>query len=43
VVAHPAEAEWRERAMSVLDYDLHVWLYENNPSGIFAPFNPDVV
>ena len=24
-------------------YDLHVWLYEPNPSGMFAPFNPNVV
>ncbi len=24
-------------------YDLHVWLYKENPSGMFAPFNPDVV
>ena len=24
-------------------YDLHVWLYKDNPSGMFAPFNPDVV
>lgn len=23
-------------------YDLHVWVYESNPSGTFAPFNPDV-
>ena len=21
-------------------YDLHVWLYEANPSGVFAPWNP---
>lgn len=21
-------------------YDLHVWVYETNPSGMFAPFNP---
>ena len=21
-------------------YDLHVWLYADNPSGLFAPFNP---
>jgi hypothetical protein len=21
-------------------YDLHVWLWENNPDGLFAPFNP---
>ena len=23
-------------------YSLHVWLYKNNPSGLFAPFNPTV-
>src|SRR5262249_27665462 len=23
-------------------YDLHVWVWQGNPSGIFAPFNPDV-
>lgn len=23
-------------------YDLHVWLWQANPSGIFAPFNPNV-
>ena len=23
-------------------YDLHVWLYRDNPGGIFAQFNPDV-
>lgn len=23
-------------------WSLHVWLYETNPAGIFAPFNPDV-
>jgi hypothetical protein len=21
-------------------YDLHVWLFEDNPAGMFAPFNP---
>jgi hypothetical protein len=21
-------------------YDQHVWLFETNPSGLFAPFNP---
>jgi hypothetical protein len=21
-------------------YDLHVWIWETNPSGLFAPFNP---
>jgi hypothetical protein len=23
-------------------YDLHVWIWQSNPSGIFAPFNPNV-
>ncbi len=23
-------------------YDRHVWVYRDNPSGVFAPFNPDV-
>jgi len=23
-------------------WSLHVWLYENNPSGLFAPFNPNI-
>jgi hypothetical protein len=23
-------------------YSLHVWLYESNPNGMFAPFNPNV-
>jgi len=23
-------------------YDLHVWLWEDNPSGLFAPFNPAI-
>ena len=23
-------------------YDLHVWVWQANPAGIFAPFNPNV-
>jgi hypothetical protein len=23
-------------------YELHMWLYRDNPNGMFAPFNPDV-
>jgi len=23
-------------------YSLHVWLYENNPNGLFTPYNPNV-
>jgi hypothetical protein len=25
-----------------IHYDLHVWLWKANPSGLFAPYNPDV-
>ena len=23
-------------------YDRHVWIYRENPNGVFAPFNPKV-
>ena len=23
-------------------YDLHVWLFDSNPDGVFAPWNPSV-
>jgi len=25
-----------------IHYDLHVWLWQDNPNGMFAPHNPDV-
>jgi hypothetical protein len=25
-----------------IHYDLHVWLWKSNPSGVFAPWNPNV-
>lgn len=25
-----------------IHYDLHVWLWANNPAGLFAPFNPNL-
>ena len=28
--------------LPVSHWSLHVWLYENNPSGLFAPFNPNI-
>jgi hypothetical protein len=28
--------------LPVPHWTLHVWLYENNPSGMFKPFNPNV-
>jgi hypothetical protein len=24
-----------------IHYDLHVWLWKHNPSGLYAPWNPD--
>lgn len=29
-------------AQMPIHYDLHVWLYTSNPSGMFAPWNPAV-
>jgi hypothetical protein len=29
-------------AAGVPHYSLHVWVHKDNPSGVFAPFNPDV-
>ena len=29
-------------AQMPVHYDLHVWLYQRNPSGTFAPWNPHV-
>jgi hypothetical protein len=28
--------------MPMPHWTLHVWAYEHNPSGLFAPFNPNV-
>ena len=28
--------------LPVPHWSLHVWLYENNPSGMFVPFNPNI-
>ncbi len=33
--------EAREAHMFEPHYDLHVWLYRDNPNGTFAPFNPN--
>jgi len=27
---------------SLHHYDLHVWLWKNNPAGVFSPTNPDI-
>ena len=34
---HPDEAHWFEP-----HFDRHVWIYRENPAGVFAPFNPRV-
>ena len=34
---HADEAHWFEP-----HYDRHVWIYRENPNGVFAPFNPTV-
>lgn len=31
-----------EAHMFAPHYDRHVWLYRDNPNGVFAPFNPNV-
>ena len=31
----------RPLAGEPLHYDLHVWLWKHNPSGLYAPWNPD--
>lgn len=41
---HPFDFEGVPPLMAegVPHWSLHVWLYKHNPSGIFAPFNPNV-
>ncbi len=43
LMGHPFEGpmEGHEAGMPV-HYDLHVWLYRNNPAGELASWNPDV-
>jgi hypothetical protein len=38
----PATAEVDEAHMFEPHYELHVWLYEPNPTGIFSPYNTSV-
>lgn len=37
---HRAPAEWH--GIPFAHYDLHAWVWQNNPSGMFFPFNPTV-
>ena len=38
---HRAEGDIRH-GIPFPHYDLHVWVWQNNPSGMFAHFNPTV-
>jgi hypothetical protein len=38
----PMEGHHPLMPASVAHYDLHVWLFKNNPEGMFAPTNPAV-
>lgn len=39
---NPATTDVDEAHGFVPHYELHVWLYRDNPNGMFAPFNSDV-
>src|SRR5687767_8502746 len=41
-IDNPATADVDEAHMFEPHYELHIWLYEENPAGIFAPYNPRV-
>jgi hypothetical protein len=41
-VDDPATPEVDEAHMFDPHYELHVWLYVENPAGVFAPYNPSV-
>jgi hypothetical protein len=36
MLAHPGEG-WMQ-----IHYDLHAWIWKDNPNGVFAQYNPDV-
>jgi hypothetical protein len=42
MVDDPATAEIDEAHMFAPHYDRHVWIYRENPNGVFAQFNPAV-
>jgi hypothetical protein len=39
---HPLDVRGAPFLASVPHWTQHVWLYEENPSGIFAKFNPNI-
>ena len=42
LMADDASTEIDEAHMFEPHYDRHVWIYRENPNGVFAQFNPDV-
>lgn len=43
VFGHPFDGPMLGHAPGMpIHYDLHVWLWKHNPSGMFAPWNPNV-
>lgn len=42
MVDNPATPDVDEAHGFMPHFELHMWLYKNNPNGMFAPFNPGV-
>ena len=42
-VDDPATTDMDEAHMFEPHYELHAWLYESNPAGMFSPYNPAIV
>ena len=42
MIDNPATADVDEAHMFMPHYELHMWLYRENPNGMFAQFNPNV-
>ena len=42
MVDNPATPDIDEAHGFMPHFELHMWLYKNNPNGMFAPFNPGV-
>ncbi|MGH7543112.1 MAG: hypothetical protein ACREK7_04165 [Gemmatimonadota bacterium] len=41
-IDNPATPDFDEAHMFEPHYELHIWLYKDNPSGMFSPYNPAV-
>jgi hypothetical protein len=42
MIDNPATTDVNEAHMFMPHYELHMWLYRDNPHGMFAQFNPNV-